>query len=232
MHLPDVFCWSKFGTEAGDEPEMILRRKERERFLNAGVFLWGIGNSIWPSLKQLVHSVESPRVVFTPMLSEASTADSAPTSVVLWRAASAFDNAAYCLPEYSMVTSRFSEGQHGRARCHYALVCRSDSALAESCDNTRLDHSSLRNLVSGAPVGSSQVTSVVKASGQPWKENGRYAVAFIAELAYPYLVRLADPVSVPVNVRKGVAAAQEKAFDELRVLRSSRCLAAATPTLW
>lgn len=30
MLLPDSFCWSKFGTEAGEEAGSILARKERE----------------------------------------------------------------------------------------------------------------------------------------------------------------------------------------------------------
>lgn len=232
MHLPDTFCWSKFGTEAGDQPEMILQRKDRERTLNGGTFLWGIGNSIWPSLKQLASSTESPRIIFTPMLSPAAKIDVTPSTVVLWRDAFAFDGTEYDLPEYTTITSRSSNVAASRPRSHYALVCSSTASLIQPQGDVRLDHSKVRNLASGSPIGASQVTSVVRAHDGAWSGDGRYKVAFHADLVYPYFVRLADPVVVPPDVRKGVSLADEDAFDDLRTLRSGKRSGAATLTLW
>lgn len=232
MSLPEAFCWSKFGYEAGDDPASIVARKDRERALNGGIFLWGIGNSVWPSLKKLVEIVDSPRVVFTPMLSNAAKADVSPSSVALWREATTPDGTAYAIPDHSNVTSRFSSGHGARGRSHYALVCRSETSLSAKGERVNLDHSELRNLASGSTIGASQVTSVVKSCGDAWAENGRYNVAFMAELAHPYFVRLANPVPVPSHVRSGVSAAREQAFDELRTLRAGSRSESPFLTLW
>jgi uncharacterized transporter YbjL len=40
--LPEYFCWTKFGTEAGEVSHAIFGRKEIERRRNGGIFLWGI----------------------------------------------------------------------------------------------------------------------------------------------------------------------------------------------
>ena len=53
MDLPRFFCWTRFGTEAGQPIEQILERKEQERIVNNGLFLWGIGNSLTPSMIEL-----------------------------------------------------------------------------------------------------------------------------------------------------------------------------------
>ena len=46
--LPDLFCWTKYGTEAGEDIGAILERKESERLASGGTFLWGVGNAIGP----------------------------------------------------------------------------------------------------------------------------------------------------------------------------------------
>ena len=50
QELPTIFCWTRFGGEAGEPIEQILFRKEQERLANGGVFLWGIGNAVGPSI--------------------------------------------------------------------------------------------------------------------------------------------------------------------------------------
>src|ERR1700728_56037 len=35
--IPDRFCWTRFGTEAGESIEHILNRKEEERLANGGI---------------------------------------------------------------------------------------------------------------------------------------------------------------------------------------------------
>ena len=103
--LPLAFCWSKFGIEAGESTRSILERKEVERQRNDGVFLWGIGTSIRPSLRVLLDSTPSPRVVFTPMLSRPAERDSSPSAVVLWNTATDLDGCPYELPRHSLITS-------------------------------------------------------------------------------------------------------------------------------
>jgi hypothetical protein len=52
--LPGFFCWTRIGPEAAEPIQGILRRKEQERVANGGVFLWGIGNAVGPSLSELL----------------------------------------------------------------------------------------------------------------------------------------------------------------------------------
>jgi len=44
--LPNNFCWTRMGVEAGEELDRILFRKEYERKLNGGIFTWGIGSAL------------------------------------------------------------------------------------------------------------------------------------------------------------------------------------------
>ena len=186
--MPQRFCWAKFGAEAGEEPEAIIRRKEAEGVENQGLFLWGIGHSIRPSLLALIDSTTDPVVVFTPMRSPAARHDRSPDRVGRWHRAIGIDGQPFDIPTGSIVTS----GLHGRMipTRHYALVCHSDTPLLEQANGQGwLDDNHLRNLRTGAPVGSSQVTSVVEqvGTGSPRR---RYQTKFSAQLISPFQVTL------------------------------------------
>jgi 4-aminobutyrate aminotransferase-like enzyme len=56
--VPDIFCWTKMGTEAGQTLGTILRRKELERQAGSGIFAWGIGNSLGASPALAVNSID------------------------------------------------------------------------------------------------------------------------------------------------------------------------------
>ena len=195
MHLPTMFCWTKYGTEAGETVESILQRKEEERQLNGGVFLWGIGNAIGPSIEQLLQATREPQVVFTPMLSRPAIKDVAPSSVGVWHRGVGIDGEEVDLPMHSRVTSRITDS----GRPHYALVCRRVSplkvAVLRESARPGFEASHVVNLRSGSRVGSSQVTSVVRriafASGQ---DRPSYKVAFTADLVAPYFIRLTERV--------------------------------------
>ncbi|WP_148045085.1 hypothetical protein [Nocardioides marmorisolisilvae] len=196
MGLPPMFCWTKYGTEAGETAETILRRKEAERNLNGGVFLWGIGNAIGPSIEHLLEETSTPRVVFTPMLSRPAAKDIAPPAVGMWRRGVGMDGTEVELPEHSRVTSRLSNS----GRAHYALVCRSVEPLFDGGTRSAeegFEAAHVVNLRSGSRVGASQVTSVVRrvacALGSGRKS---YQVTFVADLVAPYLIRLTDHVVV------------------------------------
>lgn len=218
MDLPDVFCWTRFGTEAGQSFDDILRRKEVERVSNGGVFLWGIGNSIGPSVAELLRVSKRPQVLFSPTRSTSRPVDAAPGAIAAWTRASAIDGSGFDLPAHSLVTSHFD----GVKASHFALVCSSQVPLlnAEPMENIGLTLDSVKNLKSGTRIGASQVTSVVR-----WhktaRQNTGYPVALVADLVFPYFIRLSDPVRIQ---RDSADASWTDAVSSFRATpRSSSC---------
>src|SRR6266498_1628761 len=198
MSLPEAFCWTKFGDESGEQVLSIFQRKEVERHRNGGVFLWGIGQSIRPSLLRLLRVTTTPDVLFSPIRSASSELDVSPKAVAVWCDALDLDGRPYRLPKYSLVTSR----SEGKRACHFALVCASSvPVIPGECNHPRIALGELRNLASGSRLGSSQVTSVVRRV--PCKEQPRieYPIMVQARLVYPYLIRLTRQVMVPSALR-------------------------------
>jgi hypothetical protein len=198
VSLPYAFCWSKFGQEAGETSWSIRIRKEFERRRNEGVFLWGIGNSIRPSLLDLLHTSPTPEVIFTPMLSPASPADARPSALALWLEAVTMGGNLFRLPTYSVVTSRYPTGQARRR--HYALVCRTNESIDVDRVGERIDSAAVCNLRTGSSLGASQVTAVVRRV-QSDVRGRQYRVAFRAFLIHPYLVELTTPLAIPEELR-------------------------------
>jgi hypothetical protein len=189
--LPSVFCWTRFGTEAGEQFEAILKRKEHERHETGGVYFWGIGNSVAPGMAELVRRTDSPEVLFSPIVSRPRPIDVHPPVLVRWRAGMTLAGDRIALPE----TARVISGPSKATR--YALVCASEQPLHVG-DYGRLDFAALRNLVSGNPVGASQVTAVVERGVQRQAGGRLYVVALRARLVAPYVIRLMDGVMEPV----------------------------------
>jgi hypothetical protein len=187
--------WTRYGAEAGESVECILRRKEAERLANSGVFLWGIGSSVAPAINALVKECSAPPVIFTPMLSAPRSCDVNPQRVLCWSRATTLSGAAWDIPCGSTVTSKAAVTP--RKHCHYALVCYAPEPLSEIA-RSEIVFSSLEvcNLTSGKQVGASQVTAVVARTHLP-QAGSKYRVAFQASLVYPFFVRLSDPVCVP-----------------------------------
>ncbi len=221
--LPEVFCWTKFGGEAGEPAEAIFQRKELERSRNGGIFLWGIGQSIRPSLEALLRTTESPEVVFSPIKAAASPRDLFPRDVVIWCGAIGFDGQRYRLPCFSLVTSKLDASTSVRSS-HYALICeRDEPILTGGGAGQTVIPANLRNLLSGSALGSSQVTSVVRQVSDNYPASTEYPVITRARLVYPYLVRLTCGVIVPDSCRldRAMGPAYEAAFDSLMQLRRS-----------
>lgn len=219
--MPEVFCWTKFGTEAGEVPNAIFERKEIERRRNGGVFLWGIGNSIRPSLAMLLSATRQPEVLFSPMKTVAAKKDSRPSDLMMWCDGVGYDGLPYKLPEASLVTSR--RDHVNPSSRHFALVCHRDSPLLAASDpacGVSLD--GLRNLKTGTPLGASQVTSVVRHITSPADAGPRYPVVTRARLVYPFLVRLTGGMAVPQTLRldRAESGSVERAVDELIRMRS------------
>lgn len=218
--LPQVFCWTKFGAEAGEQPLSIFKRKELERSRNGGVFLWGIGQSIGPSLPDLLRVSPAPEVLFSPMRSAAAARDASPAQVVLWCHAVGYDGHRFRLPEYSLVTSRMDPARPRSG--HYALVCEAGEPIPEpEGKGHRLSLEALRNLRSGTALGASQVTAIVRRLPATAPARIEYPVAARARLVYPYLVRLSRPIPLPESCRLDGAglAAYKSAVDSLLRLR-------------
>jgi hypothetical protein len=190
---PNRFCWTRFGVESGECVDSILLRKERERSAHDGLFLWGIGNSVGPAIRELVKLESKPRVIFSPMRSKAKEIDVSPSKVITWTRAQILDGSEWLMPPGLRVVSRAST-EIGRAkRSHYALVCRSTEPLSVSSDLGQIHYERLVNLLSKNKLGHSQVTSVVECI-EGLQGNARtYPIGFSAELAYPYFLKLTEP---------------------------------------
>lgn len=187
MPLPTYFCWTRYGTEAGELFTEILARKERERLGNGGVFLWGVGNALGPSIDLLITRADTPYVVFSPIRSPPRAVDASPPSVLRWTSAETLSGKPYEMPPYSAVTSGRATGPSSRG--HYALVCFSSSPLALSTMPETIAMSELRNLRTGRPLGASQVTAVVERTRS--KAAGpTYAATMVLPLVAPFFIKL------------------------------------------
>lgn len=186
--LPPAFCWTRFGTEAGEGIESILKRKEAERHANGGLFLWGIGNSVAPGLLTLLEECEAPEILFSPIRSRPRSLDVSPSKILVWTAGETLAGERYEIPDSICVTSGATDPATTR---HYALVCRTEHPL-EMADFGRLSFNGLRNISSGRLLGASQVTAVVRQSGERTTDGSDYVVALRASLAPPYFIRLQE----------------------------------------
>lgn len=195
MSLPNHFCWTRFGSEAGQSAEQILRRKEQERLANNGIFLWGIGNSVGPGIRQLVRMCDHPEVLFSPIRSAPKAIDASPDCVVAWTWGETDDGDFFPLPQHSLVTSR--QSMSSPKTTHYALVCFSAEPLCILEETATLQFGALRNFVSGNPVGASQVTAVVKRIALRSAQGADYKVALRAHLIAPFFIRLRGAVTLP-----------------------------------
>jgi len=199
MPLPECFCWTRFGTEAGEPITHILERKEAERAANDGVFVWGIGNAVGPSIRELLRRGPKPEVLFSPIKSPARAQDVSPLAVVAWIGGETLDGEPFCLPEHSLVTSRYDPASPRPG--HYALVCFTRAPIIPAQPGGKIVFSALRNIRTGRPIGASQVTAVVEQHQTGEEEALTYDVAIRAELVYPYFVRLQQPVVLPASAK-------------------------------
>lgn len=223
--LPEHFCWTRFGTEAGQLVAQILDRKEKERQASQGIFLWGIGNAVGAGITELVRCCSEPEVLFSPIKSAPRAVDVTPESVVAWTAGETLDGDVYSLPDSSLVTSRLPPGSVRPS--HYALVCFSGQPIELSVDVPVLAFDGLRNLLSGRRLGASQVTAVVTRETASPQTEAKYAVAFRAHLVYPYFIRLRGPVPVRNELRSNaftILPSQEPLAGEVQVRQTPRVL--------
>jgi hypothetical protein len=140
-------------SEAGQDLAAIVKRKEAERrALGAGIFWWGIGNSLGSAVLGAARNAGGTLpVLWSVMKSKPKKHDSNPGGIRLWEAYEDASGRICDIPPHVIVTSRASDREH-----HYALVCRSEAALSLG-DYGPFDPASCRTLAGKTP-GASQVT--------------------------------------------------------------------------
>jgi len=190
------------GTESGQPLDAILERKELERQAGGGVFYWGIGQSLGQRFLEFVREVRRPVAVFSPMISSSQKDDANIASVVRWRRWVDESGREHDLPPHVLVTSKMRT-KRGLKCHHYALVCKSASPLVAG-KWPDIKSGRLTNYRRGTRIGGSQVTSVVEVGelNETRKTGSEYKVVFVAELTYPYIVKLTHPS--PFNSSKVV----------------------------
>lgn len=191
--IPSAFIWSRIRAESAEKLEGILRRKELERRIGDELFCWGIGQSLGQSAAVLRVLQSHPKALFSPMLSRPRPADASPPCLLVWTAYESDEGSLIPLPEHVLITSRGAHENVAKAR-NYALLCRSSTPLGLGPIGS-VSPSRMRNLATGNPLGSSQLTTVV--SHSPALSGGQeYTVAFHAD--WIACLRLAAPVPAPV----------------------------------
>jgi hypothetical protein len=201
-HLPPTFCWSRSGSETGEDLATLILRKEWERRLGGGRFLWGISQSLGNSAQVAALRTGSLLALFSPLAGRARHAPRKREDALVWNAWVDASGQVRQLPMHVFVASR-TTWPSGRARDHhYALVCASPTELSIG-SSLNICPERLRSVSTGKPPCVSQATVVVdrvERTGEPapaGKQAGKhYPIALAVELEAPYFVRLTQPTLV------------------------------------
>ena len=208
-HTGERVCWTRMQAEAGEGLARIVRRKDLERRAGDGLFFWGVGNAPSRAIPALARATDGIDVLFSVMKSKPKAHDVVPSRVLAWRSYVDVDGVVRPLPRHVLVTSRANSRDH-----HYALMCRSESALYVS-DEGPFDPSAYRNFGAGGAVGNSQVTALLERCAPD--SSSDYRVAMRARLTGGLWVKLIDPVEVTGAARTAIESvpADEDAWLEL-----------------
>lgn len=191
LHRDEYVCWSRMQAEAGQGLDAIVERKERERQAGDGLFLWGVGNAPAQVTNVLARAAIPVRAIFSVMKTRPKAVDVSPSRTVVWRRYFDAQGVERPLPPHALVTSR-GDSAGGTKRIHHALMCRSDKPLAIR-HGAAFDPAAFRNAGgSGAPVGFSQVTALLRRVESD-HDRSDYEANLTAWLADSYWVRLTDP---------------------------------------
>jgi hypothetical protein len=194
----EYVCWSRMQAEAGQDLETIVARKEHERRAGDGLFMWGVGNAPATITTALARMQIPVRAVFSIMKSRPKLVDASPSRTAVWRRYIDVDGVVRDLPAHCLVTSR-ADSAGGPKKVHYALMCHSPEPLELRHGAEQFDPASFRNASgTGAPIGNSQVTALLRRSGDG-SGGAEYEVNLSAWLVGGYWVRLTDPTEVTVD---------------------------------
>jgi hypothetical protein len=192
-HLPPTFCWTKIGNESDEALPTVVLRKEWERRLGGGRFLWGIGQSLGGSAQIAAHRTGSLLALFSPAAGRARPAERKRDDALLWHAWIDASGQVRQLPPHAFITSRATLPSGRPRQHHYALVCASPTELAVGT-RLRVYPEHLRSVSTGKPLGAAQRAVVVDCVARAAEQTGKsYPLALSVELESPYVVRLAQP---------------------------------------
>jgi hypothetical protein len=192
-HLPPAFCWTKISSDSGEALPTIVLRKEWERRLGGGRFLWGTSQSLGSSARSAAHRIGSLMALFSPGSSHSKPVDGKREDVLLWNAWIDVSGQVRPLPPHTFITSRKTLPSGRRREHHFALVCSSPVELSIG-SRVRAYPDQLRNVATGKTLGAALGTAVVECLGRTGEQTGKsYPIALAVELEAPYFVRLTQP---------------------------------------
>jgi hypothetical protein len=193
-YLPPTFCWTRIGLESGEHLPTVVLRKEWERRLGGGRFLWGIGQSLGTSAQVAAHRTGSLLALFSPASGRSRPLKGKLEEVLLWNAWIDNNGQVRPLPPDAFITSRALLPSGQPRKHYYALVCSSPTELSIG-SSVKVYPEHLRHVSTLKVPGSSLSAAVVDCIGRDGELNGKsYPVALAVELEAPYFVRLAEPV--------------------------------------
>jgi len=227
----DYIVWTRMQSEAGQNLSDIVDRKEREREAGKGIFFWGVGNAPSKMINALARTKVDISVVFSRMKSPPKDVDQKPATIVLWKNFIDCEGRLRELPPHTLITSR-GETKSRRKRVHYALQCFSAKPLKIAENGKTFDPLIFRNAGgTGAPVGNSQVTSLLlPAENAKFDCNSAYSVNMQSTLTGSYWVKLVDPIPLPLGTSQLVDCSSVDREDWLTYVQEIR-LAAGTSSL-
>jgi hypothetical protein len=180
--MDDILVWSRMGVEAGDELNVTIDRKERERIAGAGEFFWGVGN-FSRHASDLLRERPIAIIFSIAKNSKGRPVDHSREKRIRWHSYLDRDRSKRLVPPHALVKSA------GKDRPHYALICRSERPLKIATES--FDPNAYRTHPNGASANFHPVTKLVRRvallSGPP-----EYIKGFRALLVD--WVRLDDPV--------------------------------------
>ncbi|ALL68562.1 hypothetical protein K788_00002075 [Paraburkholderia caribensis MBA4] len=210
--------------EAGEDLVTIMLRKEWERRLGGGRFLWGIAQVPRGIGGVAASRSKSALALFSPRLTKPRTAGRRQSNVLLWNAWIDATGQVRPLPSYAFVTSSAKLASGKRRENYYALVCSSPNELRFGY-NLGLQAENLRHVSSGKRLGAATSTAIVAHQSAPSSDK-RYPVALAVSLEAPFYVKLAQPIALKARDLAAVVNATrigdfEAYVDLVRRLRNS-----------
>jgi hypothetical protein len=180
--MDDILVWSRMGVEAGDELNVTIDRKERERIAGAGEFFWGVGNFSCDA-SDLLRERPIAIIFSIARNSKGRPVDHSRENRIRWRSYLDRDRSKRPVPPHALVKSA------GKDRPHYALICRSERPLKIATES--FDPNAYRTHPNGASANFHPVTKLVRRVALP-SGPPEYIQGFRALLVD--WVRLDDPV--------------------------------------
>lgn len=194
---PRTFCWTKIEAEMGEDLATTVLRKEWERRLGGGRFLWGVGQQPSGSARLANQRGASTLALFSPKSSANRARKSRRADMLLWNAWIDVNGQVRPLPSHVLIPSSTRLPSGKRREHYYALVCSSPQDLRIG-HRLSISPGNLAHYGSGKRLGAATATAIVEFQPDSGAEcaRKRYPVAFAVALATPLFVKLAQPTLI------------------------------------